>query len=62
MVETMVDQHLTTEKIPRIRTEKIDFVLTQICDMRVYPVLIRPQLDSTMVSLPNLPLLRREIS
>jgi hypothetical protein len=43
-----------------IRTEKIDFVLTQICDMGLYPVLIRSQLDRAMVCFPNLPLLRRE--
>src|SRR4029077_15055269 len=42
-----------------IRTEKIDFVLTQICDIGVYPVLIRSQLDRAMICFPNL-LLRRE--
>jgi len=31
------------KKSRRIRTEKIDFVLTQICDIRVYPVLMRVQ-------------------
>jgi hypothetical protein len=31
------------KKSRRIRTEKIDFVLTQICDIGLYPVLMRVQ-------------------
>jgi hypothetical protein len=43
-----------------IRTEKIDFVLTQICDITSYPVMIRLQPDHAKVCFPNLPLLRRK--
>ena len=52
MVEAMGG---TTPRVPekslRIRTEKIDFVLTQICDITAYPVLIRLQPGHAMADL-----------